>query len=394
MEEVVESTSRLDETSKLELARQEWEQKGKDTHVLIKWETDKGGRMFKIVTFAELLQLMHPASFIPHRNHEAMHYDRPCKLHVDVEFHYTTFEEGERRRVWLQEEIYRRLQHALGLQKEPECIILDSSSPIKYSVHLIYPDVWFEAPVHIKELLDGLYLLKPYKKKSWEEKEPEEAKHVVDKHYSTTKSNLWMRFPYNHKREFKIPLLPRGIKSFSPEVFGRCCISLYSDESPWSTYFPRPKYVYSIPLKIYGSVGNSIQNTELVSIHNSVYEGSEDSYQRIHQGANRVIDYLIRTKGESPGEIRPSGFQIHADGSYRVHLHPGLHCVRKNGTHDSIFMGVGSHDNRHVWSWCMDDMCKFRAYFPEDFLYVAYPPKKLPSIELLQEIQAYKNNPA
>ncbi len=354
-------------TGYLEQKVQELLTRGREDHVLLMYQQTEHKYTYHVLSYGEMMEKMHDASFVPRNWHEAIFSNRACKLYLDVEFYDISEQEGERRLMCILEEIWRRLIAVLGLDVRPDPLILDSSNPgKKYSVHVIYDTIWFDSPIHILELLHGMFPSKSSSKRLREEEEAP-SMYFIDPHYPKPNStNMWMRMPYSKKIPAGIPLLPRVSEAckYSQELFGRGCISLQRTSEPWMSLFPPPFHTYRIPLRIY-------VNPETFSGH---VEMSGDGEDCTKEYAKAMVTYLLSLSSRG-SKITLSGWKFQPPTlKWRVRLTPGLYCPNKNAEHKSNYMTLSSTDCKRVSYYCMDPECMRGGTYLEDYTSLAHPP--------------------
>lgn len=332
-------------------------------HLLVAYETDEGGGKpvmdHQVYSYFAFFSMLYNRDRLP-LWHESIHPDRPCKLFLDIDRKGLSIEKGEIELLAIKQEIAARLEKRLGITPAPEPLILDASTPIKYSVHLIYP-IWFETPRHICEFLHEM----PFD---------------IDRQpYPINDTPTFMRFAFSKKVGKENYLIPRwrpdvGIV-FDLEVFCQSTITLWSESDAYKRLLPRPEHIYSLELDVYKSVGAG---------SGSWGRGNYVTQGPAHDAANRILNYIQRMISCDSSKIKFKYLKVKENGSWECVATPPLFCHLKGMQHKSNNTYIGSSDSKHVWYRCPDANCRVTIFLPIDFTEVVSP-NALPSAELLDQ---------
>lgn len=305
--------------------------------------------------------------------HEIVLPERPCRLYVDIEFYNIDFAEAEGRRMLVEAEVARRLDDlgakqplqqqarapsikSLGKQKP---LRFDASVPGKYSVHLVYPDVWFASGRDAGAFMQDVTF--------------------VDMHYPVRNKPVWFRMPYSEKRGRDNPLLPRkkGLEvpqtkaALNTEILARALVSTWSlddsGSSPLARSFPPPpraEHLYKVALPV--PAEDAAWSRPAVSL---LPPGEQrEVAEELRCRAERVLEYLRLAYSPSADQCHFYGFATDERGGWSCIATPGFFCHAAGRTHRANNVYIHSPDAATVYMACPDAECRRRFYFrDEDF---------------------------
>ncbi len=290
---------------------------------------------------------------IQRRWHEAILRDAPCKLFADIEFEDDLLPGAEGKLTKILAEITKALGERVGLKEVPEPFITEATTPVKFSVHITYPTIWFATPQHLHELVKNITGIDtgPYTS-------------------ATNETCQFMRMPYSEKYQKRNPLVLRPRPGFpsntntqvlSPEIICSCLATWYAPDQESSPDFyefmPRPTQIY----RLAGAMEASRRSQYADEI--SLEEGDE-----VRGRAQRVLEHMKLTHGQfTTGSIK-----VKQDGSWECFINPPLPCPTKGRMHRSHQMYLGSIDSRRVFFRCPDPECRTTTFLPDDFTAIAY----------------------
>lgn len=366
---------RIDEFLEKERAEETRTEGRRDTYMLVAREeyyrdgTGAGPRdtfyRSQVVEFNAFL-----AAFLGNRKarfwHECIFPHRPCRLYADIEFTGDEMRLGEARRIEVEENVRRRL-----LERNPdvprawtEPIVLDACRPDKYSVHLIYENVWFASGSDAGRFMQGV----PY----------------VDPHYPARDKTVWLRMPFSAKRAFANPLLPREPKpeslcteDFEILMLGRCLVSTWCTQGYYARYFrppPPPERMFAVAdvaQSVVGEFHGGLQRPRTVPCEAECKAECEAECERTRSMVEHILDYVRISYSPDASRFRCMTLRIESGGAWSCVVSPGLFCPNIGRTHRSHDMYLSSLDSCTVTMTCPDVECRKMVVLPEDFSIIA-----------------------